>query len=318
MQILDFKTIKGLDIAPETCYAWVEETLREKAAATLPPKISLHLENDSFFNVMPGLLPQSNTAGVKVITRQLDRAPALDSDILVYDYQTKLPLALMDGNWITAMRTGAVAAHSVMTLASDDFFEIGVMGLGNTGRAAMEVLLSVAGQRALKIKVLKYKNQHTAYIEKFRRLAAEKQQDVEFVEVGSIEEIIKDSDVIISAVTYQDDDFADPNLYKPGCLVVAIHLRGFMNCDLKFDRIFCDDIPHVEDFKYYSQWPNVTEIADVVGGISPGRLSDQERIIVYNVGLALHDINFARRILEISGDAGHHISLQPPLARIWL
>ena len=62
---------------------------------------------------MPVILPSINYGGVKLVTRYPKRNPSLDSEILLYDLKTGENVALMDGNWITTMRTGAVAAHSI-------------------------------------------------------------------------------------------------------------------------------------------------------------------------------------------------------------
>ena len=79
----------------------------------MPAKISMKPKEDIFYNVMPSLLPQFQSGGVKIVTRYPGRTPALDSQIILYDYETGKIKALMDGNYITTMRTGAVAAHSI-------------------------------------------------------------------------------------------------------------------------------------------------------------------------------------------------------------
>lgn len=318
MKILTFQTIRDMNISPMDCYDWVDYTLRHKGESTLPPKISLHYDGDAFFNVMPCLIPASDIAGVKVITRRVGRTPALDSQIMLYSYETLEPLALMDGNWITAMRTGAVAAHTVSQLAVESFQEIGVMGLGNTGRAAMRVLLARYPERKLDIKVLRYKDQAEAYIESFKGADGSLYPNANFEIVDKVEDVARNSDVVISAVTYQQDDFLEPGCFKPGVLVVAIHLRGFMECDLQFDRVCYDDLAHVEGFKYFSQWPSHSEMADVITGKAPGRLNDKERIIAYNVGLSLHDMKFAREVYDRAPKNGAAITLDPPTGKIWV
>ena len=318
MKVITFRDIKSLDIPPEKCYEWVEEALRHKNDAILPAKISLHLENDAFFNVMPCLLPQQDAGGVKIITRHIGRVPSLDSQIVLYDYETGTPKAIMDGNWITTMRTGAVAAHTIKALAVKDFYEIGVMGLGNTGRAAMKVLLAMYPDRPLKIKVLKYKDQHELYTRYFKGEDGKGCPNAEFVYVDSFEDVVRGSDVIISAITYTDKDLCPEECYKPGVLVDAIHLRGFMNCDLSFDKVFCDDDKHVQGFKYYSKWKYHAEIADVITGKAAGRESDSERIIAYNVGLSMHDINFANKVYELCSGVGTEMTLDPPTDKFWI
>ena len=88
---------------------------------------------------MPSLVKVDNKTygGVKVVTRYPSRIPSLDSTILLFDADTGEKLAFMDGNWITAMRTGAVAAHSINLLEKKNIKEIGIMGLGNTARAEL-------------------------------------------------------------------------------------------------------------------------------------------------------------------------------------
>ena len=50
------------------------------------------------------------TAAVELVTRYPERIPALDSKMLLFDAESGETLAFVDGDWITAMRTGAVAA----------------------------------------------------------------------------------------------------------------------------------------------------------------------------------------------------------------
>ena len=63
------------------------------------------------------------------------------------------------------------------------------------------------------------------------------------LDIGKVleDELIQTSDIIVSCVTSMDTVFADEKLYKKGVLVVPVHTRGFQNCDLYFDKIFCDE-----------------------------------------------------------------------------
>ena len=121
-------------------------------------------------------------------------------------------------------------------------------------------------------------------------------QNVNFELHSDYKKFVEDSDVVVSAVTYVEKDFADPSVYKKGVLVLPIHTRGFMECDLKFDKIYCDDINQVKDFKYYKQYKFIHEVSDVLNHNCKGRVNDEERIIVYNIGIALQDIALANEI----------------------
>ena len=128
MKIIDFETIRNLSISPADCVKWVETALRMKYDSCLPHKISMTIEPDVFFNTMPSYLPSCGRFGVKVVSRFPKREPALVSDILLYDATNGDFLALMDGSWITAMRTGAVAALSIQYLRTSSAREYAFMG----------------------------------------------------------------------------------------------------------------------------------------------------------------------------------------------
>ena len=60
----------------------------------------------------------------------------------MFNTDSKEFLVLVDGNWITALRTGAVAVHSITNFAKNDYKTVGIIGLGNVARATMLVLAS--------------------------------------------------------------------------------------------------------------------------------------------------------------------------------
>lgn len=99
-----------------------------------------------------------------------------------------------------------------------------------------------------------------------------------------------------------DTVFADEKLYKKGVLVVPVHTRGFQNCDLYFDKIFCDDIGHVSGFKYFKEYKSITEMSEILNGKTLGRTSNEERILAYNIGISIQDVYFASKIYDISSN----------------
>lgn len=318
MKILTHSDIIDLNIEPIQCYEWVSSMLKNKGDVILPAKISIKPTEEIFYNVMPSLIPQYNCGGLKVVNRYPSRKPALDSQIMIYDYNTGNIKAIMDGNYITTMRTGAIAAHSIKLLGKRNFSKIGIIGLGNQARATLKVLLSLFPNRKFVLKLMKYKEQHLLfqkYIESFTN-----SKNVEFVMCDSYNDTVKGSDVIISSVTYFSKDICEDNCFDEGCLVVPIHTRGFMNCDLFFDKVYADDTDHVKGFKYFNKFNKFAEVSDVLNGISEGRIDDTERILAYNIGLSMHDIYFAEKIYEIANEKqiGKEISLDSPKEKFWI
>lgn len=144
--------------------------------------------------------------------------------------------------------------------------------------------------------------------------------NVEFVVCEDYKEVIDGSDVILSAVTYAEEDFCENKYFKEGCLVVPIHTRGFTNCDLFFDKVFADDRGHVQNFKYFNKFKSFAEISDVLEGTAKGRENDKERILAYNIGISLHDIYFAEQIYQLAKmqGKGTECSLEAPKDKFWI
>lgn len=318
MKLITFEDIQKMNISPKLCYQWVSEMLVNKNNTQLPAKISMKFEDDIFCNVMPCILPNTNLGhfeGVKVVTRYPSRIPSLDSKLLLLNANTGEFLALMDANWITAMRTGAVAAHSILLLGKKSFSEIGIIGLGNTARATLLILAHMIPDRELNIKLLKYKGQEVLFSERFSEYP-----NLHFSYVDNNEKLIKGSDVVISAVTYFEQDLCSDDCFDEGVLVVPIHTRGFTNCDLFFDKVYADDYNHVHHFKNFNSFKSFAEICDVVNGNAVGRENDTERIIAYNIGISMHDINFASHIYEIikNDESLLDLEMNDPKDKFWI
>lgn len=116
MEVLDFEAVRA--IAAETpdseLIRWVDEALREKSGYTLPPKIHIAQQDGDYYNVMPCIYERGNIAMVKMIGRHSikrgeDRSSMM-GDILLYESDTGILRALMDGEYITTLRTGISAA----------------------------------------------------------------------------------------------------------------------------------------------------------------------------------------------------------------
>lgn len=297
MKHISNEDITNLSISPTQCVEWVKEAFCMKYNAQLPPKISLHPQGNDFFNTMPCLLPASyDRFGVKIVSRIAGNKPSLHSDLLLYKASTGELLSFINADWITQMRTGAVAALAIQTLQTTTAHTYAFVGLGNTAIATMQCLLAILPtDKPITCKLLRYKQQ----AEQFAQLFA-KHTNLDFVIVDNHEDLVRDSDVIVSAITEMPSLFCENNdLYKEGVLLVPIHTRGFQNCDLFFDRIIADDKAHVSGFKYFNQFKSFNELSEVLLNRISARLSDKERIIAYNIGLGLHDIYFAHQIYNL-------------------
>jgi len=299
MKIISHQNICDLHISPKTCVEWIYESFSLKKDAQLPAKVSVHPEDMDFFTSMPCLLPTNKAGnryfGIKEVHRIEGAVPSLGSDLMLYDAKTGELLALIDCDWITTMRTGAVATASINALRKSDASIYGFVGLGNTARATLLCLLENEPNRFFQIKLLRYKDQAEQFIARFKTYS-----NVSFEIVDDIKQLASTVDVFISCITSANGLLVeDLDCFKPGVTVIPIHMRGLQNCDPVFDRVFGDDTDHVRGFKYFSQFHGYNEIGEVLAGRDPGRKNDEQRIIDYNYGLGLHDVVYAAKIYEM-------------------
>ena len=304
MRIISEQTIRSLGITPKQCTDWIYESFALKSEAQLPAKISVHPTDTDFFTSMPCLLPESKSNpdiryfGIKEVHRIEGAVPSLGSDMLLYNAKNGDLLALLDGDWITTMRTGAVAAASSKELRKKDSSRYGMLGLGNTARASLLCILEAEPEKHFDVKLLRYKDQAELFIQRFKDY-----KNVSFEIVDDVKEIAQSVDVLISCITSANGLIVeDESLFPPGITIIPVHMRGFQNCDTTFDRVFGDDTGHVRNFKFFPQYHDYNEIGEVLAGRDPGRKSENQRIIDYNYGLGLHDTLFASKIYEMTLD----------------
>lgn len=296
MRYITSETIEALSISPTQSVDWVREAFLIKEQCQLPPKTSLHPRGNDFFNTMPCMLPEEyHTFGCKIVSRVKGSHPALKSELIIFDTRTGAMTALLNCDWITARRTGAVAALAINTLQKSDARVYSFVGLGVMAHATLDCLFATNADRELTVRLKRYKDQAEKTAEKYRDV-----KNVTFEIVDSMEELVRDADVVVSAITDADGLLVDDtSLFKPGVLVVPIHTRGFQNCDTIFDRVFGDDTGHVSGFKYFNQFNRFAELSDVLSGKDPGRENDSQRILSYNIGLGLHDVFYGHKILQM-------------------
>ena len=314
MKVITHKDIMDLNISPKECYEVVLESFKAKDKCVLPAKASMIQSGHIFYNIMPSLNPEIQAGGVKVVTRYPSRIPSLDSQIYLYDMKDARLKAILDGNYITAMRTGAVAALAIETYGIENYKSIAIMGLGVTASAIMNVLTYTTRNRNIKIKLLRYKDQAEKFIEKYKGF-----KQFEFEICDTHKELIEESDVIISSVTFTDKNFAKFEWFKEGVLLLPVHVMGFGNVDYLFDKVHVDDPDHLHHMENYEKFKAFGQLSDVITGKIEGRVNEKERIVSYNIGLSIHDIAFANKVYDLMEDKKcAEINLYPPVDKYWL
>ena len=317
VSIIQQQQIDALNISSKECIEWVKQGFLMKDDAQMPAKLSVHPQGEDFMTSMPCLLPKYNGRkyfGLKLVSRIEGQTPTLKSDITLYDAETGHLLAIMDGDWITAMRTGAVAALAARTFQRKGVDTYSMIGLGNIARAVALCLIADNEDRHITIRLMRYKDQAEMFIERFKAY-----ENVTFNIVDDNTTFVAEADVLISCVTVATELlFPDNSLFKKGVTVIPVHVRGFQNCNLFFDKVFGDDTGQIQNWKYFKQFKEYDEIHHVLQGKNLGRTNDEERILSYNYGLALHDIVFASKIYEKVINTSQGFEYQKQDKKIWV
>ena len=288
--------INKLNILPVDYYKWIDEVINHFEEFILPTKTRVPLRSADYFNVMPCVLPSLDRMGLKVVTRSEKRRNEgkdnIDADILLYDYTSCNLIALMDGSLITTIRTAAIAVHSMLHLAVKSDV-IAMIGLGNIGTWIGRILFELIKDKQIKVKLYKYKNHAEKFIDEFRGY-----KNIIFEVCDTHEELMSNSDVVFSSVTFIEDDFCSPEVFGEGCTVIPVHMRGFKECDKVFEHVITSDLESIKKFQYYGQMRKLSRLNEVLKGEIKTREKDTDRVIVYNLGIALYDIYFAAKIYD--------------------
>jgi ornithine cyclodeaminase len=312
----DVITAGGLDMA--AAMEDTEEVVRLHAVGdyVLPGKLVLQwrepppASEPDLINVMPGYLGgRLDVAGLKTIAsfprnplaHGLPRASAL---ILLHDTEVGLPLAIMDGTLISAMRTGAATGVAARHLAREDVTHVGLIGAGVQNRTQLMALqVALPGLQQVAIHDIRPDRAETFAAEMGHRLA------LEIRVASSAQEAVRDAGIVVTATTATRPIIRDGWL-APGAFYA--HVSGY-ECEYDVirhaDKVVVDDWEQVKHrmastlaFMWrdgiFSDGDLYAELCEVIAGRKPGREDEQEVIVFSPIGLGLLDLAVAQRIYK--------------------
>ena len=316
---LSHKDILSLDISVKECIDTTLLILKEHGCkrTMLPPKPSIVPREGVFFTAIPTYLKDLNISGVKWVSRFPDnkKMPKVMSTIVLNDMQTGLPLAVMDAGWITAMRTGATAALTAKYFGIKHFSTISIMGLGVQSVAVL-LCFKEMFKDLKNVKLFEYKDTAQRFVKRFLRhtkkflnpKGSDKLKDMAFLHASDfnfswhkdMKDLFHNSDVVVTAPTYAPKPFVKPSWLESGLLALPIHHRGWEKCVSSFDKIVTDDANQLEHYMEGDAPKVYAEIGEVFAGKKKGRKNDREKILAYNIGLAVSDIALADYVYNIA------------------
>jgi ornithine cyclodeaminase len=316
MRYLSGADIESLGVTDADIVAAVEDVLADHGRNRVVFEPRAHLVPDNggrgHFNVLRGSLTDKGVSGVKVVgdfvanhERGLPSEMAL---ISLFDPQTGMPRAIVDGTMITEARTGAMTAVGAKHLARRDAKVLGHVGARGTAWWNVVLLDSVFDFAEIRVTSRRPESRESFAQRLTERLGKP-------VKVGtSWEETLDGADVLVEASRLTEPEpLLRKEFLRPGSLVVPYGTISALALDVldDVDKIVVDDWRESRSGnpRFGALRPQLNagllteerihaEIGQIVAGLKPGREHDAERTLFWHRGLSTTDLAVAHMILR--------------------
>jgi len=307
--IVDEKQVRELLKMNEAVEA-VEKAFKLYALGecVMPPKLYLDLPQFSGdFRAMPAYI--DGVAGMKWVSVYPKNSehglPTVIATIILSDSNTSVPLAMVDGTYLTSARTGAAGGVAAKYLARKDASVIGLIGAGAQARTQLlATKYAVPGIQKV--------NVYDPNVSTAQAFASDlsAQLGLDIVVVDSIEEAAQ-SDILVTTTPSRSPVLLKKHV-RPGTHINAIGADAEGKQELQSDlmqasKIVVDDMAqacHSGEVNVPLSCGAICEadiycsLGEVVAGIKNGRESDDEITIFDSTGLAVQDLVCAKLVYE--------------------
>jgi ornithine cyclodeaminase/alanine dehydrogenase-like protein (mu-crystallin family) len=269
---------------------------------------------------MPAYLKGMGALGAKVVTVYKDNLEkyglaSVLGTIILLDDKTGAAIAIMDGGYLTAMRTGGVAGLASKVLAREDAKVHALFGTGGMARAHAWAVDTVREIEKLILYSIDPVDQREAFQESLKEII-----DCEVVSADDPEQAVGEAD-IITLITSAKDPIINGDWLKPGTHINGLgsHSPTTREIDTKTvqnSKVVCDLVealkPEAGDFIIPVEagewsWDQVHgSLGDVITGKITARENEDEITLFKSVGLAIQDMSTALHVYHkaVEMDAG--------------
>lgn len=276
----------------------------------MPAKSYLYFEKGDLRSMPAYIFSQGmDIAGIKSVTVHPENAgynlPTVMAVIILVDPKTGFPLAILDGTYLTSLRTGAAGAIAAKYLSRKNAKTAGFVGCGVQARAQLACIMEVRKLKTVKIWKI---SPDDAYAPSFKKWV-EKTYPLETIMSSDIDEVTTGVDILITTTPSRK-----PLVSKvsPGTHINAIgaDARGKQEISLKIlkaAKVVIDDwtqASHSGEINvplrtgWISEKDIRANIGDIVDGKKEGRTSAEQITLFDSTGLAIQDVSCAYTVYK--------------------
>ncbi len=248
---------------------------------------------------MPAYMPERHMS-VKLVTvfheNHKQNIPTHQATITLFDTETGTPIAFMDGEYITALRTAAGAILSSKMMARKDSKTIAIIGAGVLGHAHLKMIQTLSGIEKIRIASKTFFHAQTLAAHDSRALAVDTIQqavsnaDIVCLCTSSLEPVIK-TEWLKEGVHLTSVGYRPPGGELPRDLAETSHI--FVESKVAFSAppVGCAELQGLDS-------DLGTELGEILLRQKPGRRNEQEMTVYKSMGHAMEDLVAANLVYQ--------------------
>ncbi len=279
----------------------------------------VHLDVEQYhgeIDIKSGFVEDFNLIGTKIASgyyenHKLGLPPGV-AVIILMDLKTSLPLAILDGTYITASRTGAAGAVAASVLAKKESHVIGVIGAGTQARMQIHALNEI-----FSIEEIRVWNKNEASAKKYAKEMSEK-MGINVIQYSNPEFVVRGADIIVTT-TPSREAIVKAEWIEEGMHINAIgaDAEGKQELDpyiiKRANKVVVDsfiqcrrigEIQHALRMNLIHDDDIYAEIGQILKGEKPGRESSKEITLFDTTGIAALDIAAANIVFQHAKQQG--------------
>lgn len=237
--------LDNLQLTTAEVVATIERVIRQAAAGKVwaAPKAVVTPPDQRYMMAALAAMDEPNMLAVKTVVLNPDNPnhglPQINGLVTILDSVTGLPVAILDGCWITGVRTAGLSATAAKAMANPHASSIGFVGTGLQARTHLQAFAELFPLQQMKMFGRGQANKDL--------LAADAEAlGLQVEDCASGQEVVNRVDLLVTTVTHTGGaaPFLDASGMQPGAFAAVVDLGApwYRDSFSSLDRVIIDDL----------------------------------------------------------------------------